>query len=204
VTAPSRRLAAVGCRAHTGWAALVVVSGGSDDLDVLARRRIELVDSDDDVPRAVYQRSRGLRPAGAARRIAAVEQLATKRAAEALEGVVRDARDTGASVQRCAVVVGSNSADTPLESILASHALAHAAEGRLYQEALLDGAEAAGLEAISVARVSLWDEACWALDVSLDELKRQLADVRPRIGPPWAEDQKLAALAARIALVGVA
>src|SRR5205085_7921056 len=89
-------------------------------------------------------------------------------------------------------------------SDLASHALAHAAEGRLYQEALLDGAEAAGLEPIAVARASIWDEACWTLGVSVEELKRRIGDLRREVGAPWAEDQKLAALAAPLALAAPA
>jgi hypothetical protein len=78
--------------------------------------------------------------------------------------VARTARDAGVDILACAVITGAFARETPLESILRSHALAHAAEGDLYQRALLKGAEAQGLE------------------------------------PPWAEDQKLAALAAWIAL----
>jgi len=171
---------------------------------VVARRRIELVDSAADLPRAVYQRSRGLEPAEAAVRVAAIERMAAERAAGELESAVREAADAGVGVRRCGVVVGNLSAEISLESILASHALAHAAEGRLYQEALLDGAGAAGLEPLAVARASIWDEACWALDVSVDDLKTQLGDVRREVGAPWAEDQKLAALAALLALAAPA
>jgi hypothetical protein len=199
VNAP-KRLAAIGCRAHTGWAALVVVAGDAAHLEVVVRRRIELADPASAVPRAVYQRSRELRPAEAMERIAAVAQAATGRAAAALENAVQEAGDAGRGVRRCGVVVGNLSADVPLESILASHALAHAAEGRLYQEALLDGAEACGLRPIAVMRASIWDEACWTFEASMDDMKRHLAEVRREVGAPWAEDQKLAALAALLAL----
>ena len=194
------REAAIGCRAHTGWAALVVVAADASRLDVVARHRIELSDPTGRVPRAVYQRSRGLRPAEVAARVAAAERIASERAAAALENGVHQASAAGVLVQSCAVVVGSLSAETPLESILASHALSHAAEGRHYQQALLEGAEACRLEAIAVPRTSIWDEACWVVGISADELRARLAAVRPKIGPPWAEDQRLAALAALIAL----
>ena len=69
MNAPPRRLAAVGCRAHTGWAALVVIAGDAAHLDVVARHRIELADPAGGVPRAVYQRSRGLQLAEAAARL---------------------------------------------------------------------------------------------------------------------------------------
>lgn len=187
--------AAIGCRTHTGWAALVVVAGDAARLDVLARHRIELADPAGALPRAVYQRSRDLPPAQAATRVAGVKEIAVGRAHDAFRDVLRQT-----AAQRCAVVVGALSPEIPLESILASHALAHAAEGRLYQEALLDGAEAAGLEPIAVARASIWDEACWTLGVSVEELRQRLGEVRREIGAPWAEDQKLAAVAALVAL----
>jgi hypothetical protein len=38
----------------------------------------------------------------------------------------------------------------------------------------------------------------------VDELKRRLGDVRREVGAPWAEDQKLAALAALLALAAPA
>lgn len=204
MNAPPRRLAAVGCRAHTGWAALVVIAGDAAHLDVVARHRIELADPAGGVPRAVYQRSRGLQLAEAAARVATAEGIATERAAAALESAIRQAGDAGLLVRRCGVVVGNLSAAVPLESILASHALAHAAEGRLYQEALLDGAQASGLDPIAVARASIWDEACWSLGVSVEELKRRIGDLRREVGAPWAEDQKLAALAALLALAAPA
>jgi hypothetical protein len=50
-------------------------------------------------------------------------------------------REQGAVVRSCAVVVGMFPGGAGLDSILASHALAHAAEGRLYQRALLQSAE---------------------------------------------------------------
>jgi hypothetical protein len=68
---------------------------------------------------------------------------------------VREARDEGAVVRSCAVVVGTFPGAARLESILASHALVHAAEGRLYQGALLEGAESRGLDTIAVPKRSI-------------------------------------------------
>jgi len=87
-----------------------------------------------------------------------------------------------------------------LESILASHALAHAAEGRLYQGALLQGAESRGLDTIAVPKRSIWEQGESALGIGRDELQHWIDQLRREVGPPWAQDQKLAALAAWIAL----
>jgi hypothetical protein len=195
------RLSAIGCRAHTGWAALVVVSAGVGQPEVLARCRAELRDATGRVRANVYQAARGLEPAEAGARVEAAERIAADRAAAALERTVRDVEEEeGAVVRSCAVVVGAFSGDVPLESILASHALAHAAEGRLYQCALLRGADSRGLETIEVPLRSIWEQGASALGVARDELRPWLDQLRRELGPPWAQDQKLAALAAWIAL----
>jgi hypothetical protein len=202
VTAGSRgsgRAAVLGCRAHTGWAALVVVAGDLARPEILFRRRAELGDPAGRVRRNVYQASRTLEPAEAAARVEAAERIAAEQAAASLERTVREAMDEGAVVRSCAVVVGAFLAGTPLESILASHALAHAAEGRLYQGALLEGAESCGLDAVAIPKRSIWELGEAALGVAADELRHRLDELRREVGPPWAEDQKLAALAALIA-----
>ena len=198
------RSAAVGCRAHTGWAAVVVVAGDVTEPEVVLRLRVELADPEGRVRPNVYQRSRalGLEPGAAADWVAAAGRIATEQAATALERTIRNARDEGAAVRSCAVVVGRFPAAARLESILASHALAHAAEGRLYQQALLRGAESRGLVAVAVPKQTIWERGEAALGVRREVLRGRIDELRRELGPPWAEDQKLAALAARIALAG--
>jgi hypothetical protein len=196
----SGRAAAVGCRAHTGWAALVVVAGGLARPEVLFRGRAELGDPAGNVRRNVYQAARALEPAEAATQVEAARRIAAEQAAAALDRTVRQLTDEGAVVRSCAVVSGTFRREARLELILASHALAHAAEGRLYQEALLQGAESCGLDAVAIPRRSIWEQGEAALSVAEDELRRWIDQLRQEVGPPWAEDQKLAALAAWIAL----
>jgi hypothetical protein len=203
VTAGSRdggRAAALGCRAHTGWAALVVVAGGVARPEVVVRSRVELGDPSGRVKRNVYQAARGLEPAAAAALVDDAERIAAEQATAALERTLREATDEGAVVRTCAVVVGMFPGGARLESILASHALAHAAEGRLYQGALLQSAASRGLDAIAVPKRSIWEQGESALGVGQDELRRWIDQLRREVGPPWAQDQKLAALAGWIAL----
>lgn len=125
--------AAVGCRAHTGWAALVVAGGEVERSAVVLRTRVELSDPERRVRRNVFHAARGLEPAVAAEVVEASRRIAAEQAAAALERTVCQAADAGAVVRACAVVVGPPAGELRLESILASHALVHAAEGRLYQ-----------------------------------------------------------------------
>jgi hypothetical protein len=157
---------------------------------VVLRSRVELADPSGQIRKNAYQAARSLDPAAAADLVEAAERIAAEQASAAIERTVREAMEEGADVRFCAVVVGASNAP-PLESILRSHALAHAAEGRLYQGALLHGAEACGLDAVAVPRQSLSGHA---------ELRQWVEGLRGELGPPWAEDQKLAALAARISL----
>jgi hypothetical protein len=193
------RAAALGCRAHTGWAALVVVAGGVAEPEVVFRGREELGDPAGRVKRNAYQAARSLELAAAAALVEAAERIAVEQAAVALERTLRVARDAGAVVRSCAVVVGTFGG-ARLESILAAHALAHAAEGRLYQRALLQSAESRGLDTVAVPKRSIWEHGEAALNVPRDELRDWIDRLRRDVGPPWAEDQKLAALAAWIAL----
>ena len=196
----SGRGAALGCRAHTGWAALVVVAGGVARPEVVFRGRAELGDPRARVKKNAYHAARGLEPAAAAALVDAAGRIAAEQAVAALERTVRQASDAGAVVRSCAVVVGRSAAEARLESILASHALVHAAEGRLYQGALLQSAESFGLETLAIPKQSIWEQGEAALGVARDELRQWIDELRREIGPPWAQDQKLAALAGWIAL----
>ena len=177
-----------------------MVAGRAARPEVVLRTRAELADPRGRIRKNVYQAARGLDPSAAARLAEAAERVAAEQASAALERTVRRAVDEGAAVRSCAVVVGA-SREAPLESILASHALAHAAEGRLYERALLLGGESLGLATLAVPKRGIWTEGEAALGVDRDELRRSIDGLRREIGPPWAEDQKLAALAGWIALV---
>jgi NTP pyrophosphatase (non-canonical NTP hydrolase) len=192
-------IAAIGCRAHTGWAAVVVVAGDVERPAVLLRERVELADPSGRVRPNAYQAARNMRPEEAAVLIEAAERIGVDRATSALEHVASEVAHEDGALCHCAIVVGAFR-DPPLESILASHALAHAAEGRLYQTALLRGAAASGLEVFTVPKQSIWEEGESAFGTPREELKSRIDEMRREIGPPWAEDQKLAALAAWIAL----
>jgi hypothetical protein len=176
-----------------------MVAGGVARPEVLFRGRAELGDPSGRVRKNAYQAARRREPSEAAALVEAAERIAAEQAAAAFERTVREARDEGAVVRSCAVVVGAFSG-ARLESMLASHALAHAAEGRLYQGALLQGAESRGLEPVAIPKQSIWEQGESALGVAGDELRHWIDELRREVGPPWAQDQKLAALAAWIAL----
>ena len=172
---------AVGFRAHTGWAAAVIIDGGA----LSQRLRCELLPGGDRGWGAAYHRARdeGGTPAKAAAIVAEVES-----AAEDMAGLFLDQLDQPDVV---GVVLGNMGELPELEKVLASHTLCHAGEGVLYREALIAAANARDIEV--TARAERDVKAFAAASNALATLGRNA-------GPPWAEDQKLAAAIALIAL----
>jgi hypothetical protein len=61
-------------------------------------------------------------------------------------------------------------------------------------------AQSCGLDAVPILKQSIWEQGEEAIGIPAEELRHQIDRVRQEVGPPWAEGQKLAALAAWIAL----
>jgi hypothetical protein len=183
--------AAVGLRAHSGWAAAVTLGGEATAPVLLDRRRLAL--APDATPRPVqpYHASEGLRLAVAERVVGRAIEEARRFGERDLKALARDLLSLGHEVDCCTVLSGSGRALPALESVLASHALIHAAEGEMFREALRHAGKRAGISVLEAAEV---------LRISEAKLKHRLGTLGRTAGPPWAEDQKLAALAAWIAL----
>ena len=64
----------------------------------------------------------------------------------------------------------------------------------------LDGETPSRPFTIAVPKRSIWEQGESALGIGRDELQHWIDQLRREVGPPWAQDQKLAALAAWIAL----
>jgi hypothetical protein len=173
---------AVGWRSHSGWAVLVAVREPESSPEVLARRRVELVDGS--LPKQPYHSiaERGLSVRAGEALIARVEKMARASAVAATESVL----ETGA-VDAVGVVGRVRRIPDDLEKILASHALLHAAEGELFERALIDAAEHLGLRAFML------EPAAIRISAAVDGAGKVL-------GPPWQKDHKLAAGVALAAL----
>ncbi|MGC9947157.1 MAG: hypothetical protein ABSF64_12380 [Bryobacteraceae bacterium] len=185
--------ATIGFRAHSGWAAAVALTVAADAPVVIARRRIEMREPGAKGPSQPYHAAVGLE-IGEARQL--VENCAARAAALAtteLRGMVEDLGQLGHPVVGCGLLLGSGRPLPPLEKILASHPMLHTAEGELFRAALRAASRECGLPLTAVQERLLGDE-----------LKRQVAGLGKAIGPPWRQDEKLAAVVAWMALGGAA
>jgi hypothetical protein len=175
---------AFGLKAHSGWAVLVVVGEDGRTPRVLDRRRIDLVEAT--WAKAPYHAAEEMTPAKAAGLVKRATEMARRVAEEKLRLAADRARKEGQDVAACAVLVPNPMPPWTVEEIRAVHFRMHKAEGVLFPEALVHGAKACGLSAVTVPEKTL--------DLA------PLASLAKPEGPPWGKDQKAATVAALIAL----
>lgn len=191
--------AALGFRAHSGWAALVAVAGTPHSLAVIDRRRIELAEPGPDSMQP-YHAAAELDLKEAEQFVRRCAERARFLAQLALRAVIADLGKKGHVVAGCGLLLGSGRPATTLAATLASHALIHTAEGQLFRDALTHASEHCGLPVTGVKERELFARAAAELGVPVDELQLKVTELGRPLGPPWRQDEKYAALAGWLAL----
>lgn len=187
---------ALGLESHSGWAVLVALAGPAGEPALILRERVELADPKDGGAKQPFHAAEGMPFPKAKAFLAAAAADAQRRARKELGRVLAGLEKAGWRPARCAVLLSSSRTLPGLESVLASHALIHAAEGDHFRQALAEAAEFRGLEVVRISRKELPEAAGKALRVSAESLAARVAALGRTAGPPWGHDQKLAALAA--------
>ena len=186
-----------GLKAHSGWAALVVIGKQGGDFVVVDRRRLELVENEWE--KQPYHAAEGLESPKARDLVKRGIATARKTARRELRAAVKREKDRGNDVAGCAVLVGTPMPDWTVEQILAVHFRMHQAEGVLFRDVLIEAAKACKLKPITLPEKTLMQEAEKLLRTSATELVKQIATMGKSAGPPWGKDQKDAAIAALVA-----
>jgi hypothetical protein len=192
--------AALGCRVHSGWAALIAVAGPLAAPVVLERRRIELVDRTIPGGAQPFHAARLLNLDEARQLTSRSLEGATRLARAALGAAAGLLRRQGSEVTAFGLIQSSARPLPPLAAVLASHALVHTAEGELFRDALAAAAADLGLSVLRVKERDLLDRCAARPGIAAGDVERRLADLGRALGPPWRQDQKLATLAAWLAL----
>ena len=188
--------AAIGLRAHSGWAALVVLAGSADSPEVIARRRIEIADPGIGGSKQPFHAAERLEFPEAEAYIERCHGSTQRLARESLQAAISGLCDRRAQVIGCGIIMGSGRALPALEAILKSHALIHTAEGEFFRNALLDASEWCGIPVLGVKEKELYELGVAKIGVPASELERRIQQMGKTMGPPWTQDQKYAALAA--------
>jgi hypothetical protein len=179
-----------GLKTHSGWAVLVALGKQRDELVVVDRRRIELVD--EAWAKQPYHAAEGLERQAARDLVKRGIDAAHRLALAELKAAVKHERDRKNEVAGCAVLVGSPMPDWNTEEILAVHFRMHKAEGVLFQNALVEASEKCQLKTLAVLEKELVAHASNHLGT--------IVALGKTIGAPWGKDQKDAALIAHMIL----
>lgn|ERR1700752_2754443 len=186
-----------GLKAHSGWAALVAVGKNGRGFTVVDRTRLELVEEEG--AKQPYHAAEELEPKKARDVVKRGIDAAHRIARRELKAALKRERDRGNNVIACAVLVGTPMPDWTVEQILAVHFRMHQAEGVLFRDALIAAAKASDLKLVTLPEKTLLQEAEKSLRTPASDLLKTVSVLGKSAGPPWAKDQKDAALAALVA-----
>jgi hypothetical protein len=193
--------AAIGMRAHSGWAALVALAGTSDAPHVIKRQRIETADPAIRGSKQPFHAAEPLELPEAQALIDTCTESTRELSRQALKTAIGELRGKGFEVIGGGVILGSGRSLPELKSILASHALLHTAEGEFYRQALVEAGQSCGLAVTGIKEREAYEQGAARLGLPVDKLQSRLAELGRGIGPPWTQDQKYAALVAWLSLI---
>jgi len=198
---PSAHRVAFGLRAHSGWAVLVALEGPALSPKVVDRRRLALCDGS--FPQQPYHAAENLSGPRAAVLVARAVETAQRLGCEAVAAAVADWRRGEVSLAGAGLLLGSGRPlPEELSAILAAHPLIHTAEGVLYRDVLRAACEKAGIPVSAFRERELEATAERWLKLAASPLRARLTALGKPLGPPWSQDEKLAALAAWLVLAG--
>lgn len=193
--------AALGFRVHSGWTALVAVSLEEDLFTALLRTRPRLVKTFTYEFRQPYHTAEKLTVKEAEAFLSRLSSEAIDLATQAVRGAQAELQKHKMEIGRCAILQSSGRALPPLPQILKSHALIHAADGEFFRNALLEACESCGISVFLVKERDLLQSAAEILPLGPKEILSRLQEAGQPLGPPWAQDEKLATLVAGLALL---
>jgi hypothetical protein len=192
--------AAAGFRVHSGWAAMVAVCVEKGAPRVLARERVQLVETFTYRFRQPYHTAEKLPPAEAREFVAGVEKESQELAYRAIRGLRAGLQKQGIELPRCALLLASGKTLPSFENIIASHPLIHTADGELFREALLAAAKRCSLGTAGIKERELLERAKQTLRIQPAVLLRRVTELGKPFGSPWSQDEKFATIAAWLAL----
>ncbi len=193
--------AAIGFSAHLGWAAAVAVTGTRRKVRVVDRRKVILAAEEVRESHEPYHKAAKLRgDLKKAREIVRRGTRAIEACARAeLEGLILDLQEDGHEVVAVGILQAGGR-EMKFESIVASHAMQHAAEGQLMREALAKAAQKRAVPVLRIPKKELLAHAAERMGLGADQVTAEVNALGEGLGPPWRADQKDAALIAWMGL----
>jgi len=188
--------AALGFRVKSGWAAAVLLTDSARSPQLCDVQRIDLSDPRFPETRQPYHAAMGKLETDARkinRRVRVVRSIAQKSIATLLDGY----RQNGYSIRRAALVVGSR---IDPASIANPHIRAHALEGQLFRSVLQESLHANRILSDVLIERDAYAQAAVQVKQSNENVRRVIQNFGRDTKAPWRAEQKLAAVAAWVAL----
>ena len=190
----------LGLKAHSGWAALIVLGYDGEVYQILDRRRLDLVEPGEEWAKQPYHAAEELDLNEGRQIVKRGIDMARRLASQETRTVLMRLRNDGHKVAGCGLLVGGAMPDWSVDEILAVHFRMHKAEGCLFRDVLAQAAKKCDLKLVEVPEKLLAQRAEAALKRPLKDLMAMTVALGKSVGAPWGKDQKDAALAAMIAL----
>lgn len=190
--------AALGFRVKSGWAVAVMLKGSARSPRVCDVQRIDLSDPQLPETRQPYHAAMGkleTDPRKIDRRVHVVQSIAQRSIATLVTGY----RQNGYSIRRAALVVGSR---IDPASVASPHIRAHAFEGRLFRSVLEKSLQRHRIRTNVLIEREAYIQAVIQLEQLDENVRRTVKNFSRETEAPWRAEQKLAALAAWVALNG--
>ncbi len=124
-------------------------------------------------------------------------QIVRRATKQSVMKVLADCRAKNLKVRGAGLVVGSR---IDPASIANPHIRAHALEGQLFPTTLVDALRAKRVRSVVLTERDAYEEAAARLRKSIGEVRRVIQNLGQSVEGPWRAEQKLAALAAWLAL----
>jgi hypothetical protein len=185
---------------HSGWAAMIVLGSSAAGPQVLARSRVELIDAHDPESKQPYHAVEAVCVEEAMGRLDGYMAVAKSMAASSIHAQREHLKTHGYQLRSVGILESAGRKPGSLASILASHALIHAADGDHFRNALAVAAEQLGLSVSRIQARTLEELAAAVLGRPLQELRDTVNALGRQVGSPWGADQKKAALLAWLIL----
>jgi hypothetical protein len=191
--------AAIGFRMHSGWGALVAVCNDGV-IEIIGRKHIVVAEASIPGSKQPYHYADNLELKAAEEYIARCFTASGQLASVAIREILSQLGRSEYRVEVSGILMASGRTLPSLEKILASHALIHAAEGEFFRRIVRKACEEAGLIVTPLLERELEDLTNKTFGNKANQVKRQISSAGKRLGPPWTQDEKLAALAATLIL----
>ncbi|HEV2990531.1 MAG TPA: hypothetical protein VG759_18995 [Candidatus Angelobacter sp.] len=197
-----RQRAAIGVRAHSGWAAVVSVFFGSGKVEILDRRIITLIAPGTVGAKQPYHFAENLKLPEAEKFLNDCFRTSVQLALSGLKELMGELLGRNYFVAGTAILRASGRPLPAISNILASHALIHAAEGEFFRDAIGKACENLDLVVTGIRERDLDERLHNEFGQATTRIQQQVSVLGRSLGPPWTTDQKTAALAALAVLAG--